>query len=106
MDIQEETGTFFGTPFWNTYDDQPRTYCYPFQDLNLTAFEAKVADQLCSIEWANQDVRFQLDHQHNQLKGITIASLVLNAVTVGCILIYLVYSLYAYCKRSKQPVVL
>ncbi|ORZ08213.1 hypothetical protein BCR42DRAFT_425467 [Absidia repens] len=83
---------------------QPRTYCYPFQDLNLTAFEAKVADQLCSIESANRDVRYQLDHYHHQLKGITIASLVLNAVTVSCILIYLLYSLYSYYRRSKKAV--
>ncbi|CAO3588420.1 unnamed protein product [Absidia cylindrospora] len=96
--------TYMEAPY--PYDKQPRSYCYPFKNLNLTEFEVKVADNLCSIEWANQDVRYQLDHYHNQLQGITIASLVLNALTVSCILAYLVYSLYAYCRRPKQSVTL
>ncbi|ORZ06514.1 hypothetical protein BCR42DRAFT_427266 [Absidia repens] len=87
-------------------EEPPRSYCYPFLGLNLTAFEAKVGDQLCNIQWANDAVKNQLDDYRHHGQGITIANLVLNAITVSCILVYLVYSLYSYCKRPKQPVVL
>ncbi|ORZ11551.1 hypothetical protein BCR42DRAFT_454060 [Absidia repens] len=48
----------------------------PLEDLNLTAFEVKVANQLCSIRWANHNVRYELDQHHNEVEGIAIASLV------------------------------
>ncbi|ORZ08209.1 hypothetical protein BCR42DRAFT_396966 [Absidia repens] len=78
----------------------------PFEALNLTAFEAEVANQLCSIRWANHNVNYQLDQHHHELQLVTIASLVLNAVTVGCILIYSLSRLYSYCRTQMQPVIL
>lgn len=93
---------FEDTPNYMSFDGA-RSYCYPFNNIqNLTEFEAKVADHLCDIGWANQDLRYNLQEYHRELQGITIASLVLNAVTVLFILIYVLYSLYSYYRRRKQ----
>ncbi|ORZ08217.1 hypothetical protein BCR42DRAFT_425471, partial [Absidia repens] len=85
--------------------EDPRTYCYPFRGLkNLTKFEVTVAEQLCSIKRASGAVSVEMDRYHNDIQGIAIASLVLSAITVSCILVYLLYSLYSYYRRSKQSV--
>ncbi|ORZ08210.1 hypothetical protein BCR42DRAFT_425461 [Absidia repens] len=89
------------------YREEPRTYCYPFQDLkNLTEFEVTVANQFCSIKWASEAVSVKMDRYHNNVQGIAIASLVLSAITVSCILVYLLYSLYSYYRKRKQSVAL
>lgn len=83
------------------------TYCYPFSELtNLTDFQVKLADEFCDLTGTVQSTRYAVYETQSELRALTIASLVLNAVTVLLLLAFLGYSLHSHYKKSKQTIAL
>jgi hypothetical protein len=83
------------------------TYCYPFSEIaNLTEFQVKLADEFCDLTSIAQNTRYAVYESQGELRALTIASLVLNAVTVLILLAFLGFTLHSHYKKSKQTIAL
>ncbi|ORZ05365.1 hypothetical protein BCR42DRAFT_428148 [Absidia repens] len=83
------------------HNHQPE--CYRFEMFkNLTEYEAKFADKLCDIRPIINYNRYEVIQYGRELRALSIATLVLSAITMLSLTMFIVYRLVTYYYKRQQ----